>query len=155
MPARSQTTESDSRSCRAPPPAITAAIGAVALADAKQEPARFDPQKPVPSDPEEAGKGIKCYLPRLYEIWVEKPGLVAEGNEQSDFLQTSDLDGPPDEKDDFSCTSHIQRNEENQQPVVSLLNSRLLDEIAKGGISVTEVVKPPSHTRLPQVLILI
>ena len=125
--------------------AITAAIGAVALADAKQEPARFDPQKPVPSDPEEAGKGIKCYLPRLYEIWVEKPGLVAEGNEQSDFLQTSDLDGPPDLKDDFSRTSHIQRNEENPQPVVSLLNSRLLDEIAKGGISVTEVVKPPSH----------
>jgi len=36
-------------------------------------------------------------------------------------------------KDDFSRTSHIQRNEENPQPVVSLLNSRLLDEIAKGG----------------------
>jgi len=60
--------------------AITAAIGAVALADAKQEPARFDPQKPVPSDPEESRqRKSNANLPRLYEIWVEKPGLVAEG----------------------------------------------------------------------------
>jgi hypothetical protein len=102
--------------------AITAAMGAVALADAQHEPARFDPDAPIPSSPEEEGKGIKCYLPKLYEIWVEKPGLVAEGSEQSDFLRTSDLDGPPD----------------------SLLNARLLDEIAKSGITVAEVVQPPS-----------
>jgi len=56
----------------------------------------FRPAEAGPFRPRRAGKGIKCYLPRLYEIWVEKPGLVAEGNEQSDFLQTSDLDGPPD-----------------------------------------------------------
>lgn len=124
--------------------AITAAMGAVALADARQEPARFDPDAPIPADPEEEGKGIKCYLPKLYEIWVEKPGLVAEGNEQSDFLQTSDLDGPPDPNDDFSHTSRIPPSDEKPEPVISLLNARLLDEIAKSGITVTEVVQPPA-----------
>ena len=124
--------------------AITAAIGAVALADAKQNPIRFGAQNPVPSGQKNGTNEIKCYLPRLYEIWVEKPGLVAEGNETIDFLQTTDLDGLPDPAADFSRTSQIQCDDEKPLPVVSLLNSRLLDEIARSGIAVTEVVKPPS-----------
>ena len=52
--------------------AITAAIGAVALADADQKAVEFDTQR-------EGEQKIKCYLPKLYETWVVKPGLVAEG----------------------------------------------------------------------------
>ncbi|MCL2453456.1 MAG: patatin-like phospholipase family protein, partial [Alphaproteobacteria bacterium] len=121
--------------------AITAAIGAVALAEAEVKPANFDENPPIPADPSDRFlTGIKCYLPRLYKAWVEQPGLVAEGGEQADFLQTSDLDAPPKPADDFSRTQGIPPNEENPQPVVSLLNTRLLDAIAKAAIEVDQTV---------------
>ena len=123
--------------------AITAAIGAVTLADAEQKPQDFDPNHPIYADPIGSNRpltGIKCYLPGLYEAWVVKPGLVAEGDEQADFLQTSDLDAPPNPADDFSRTHGIPPNDEHPQPVVSLLNTRLLDGIAKAAIGIDQVV---------------
>ncbi len=65
--------------------AITAAIGAVALADAGERPRVFD------DDPAR----IKCYLPKLFDAWVVKPTLVASGEGADDFLATTDLLGTP------------------------------------------------------------
>jgi hypothetical protein len=76
---------------------IAAAIGAVALADADHKPIEFE----TPRDGEQK---IKCYLPKLYEAWVAKPGLVAEGEDglvaedEESFLQKTDLDGTPKRK---------------------------------------------------------
>ncbi len=116
--------------------AITAAIGAVALADADQKPIEFD----TPRDDEQK---IKCYLPKLYETWVVKPGLVAEGEEKIDFLQTSDLDGVPEAADDFSRTRGVPGDEREPRPVTSLLNSRLLDAIARTALDVKHVTDSP------------
>ncbi len=115
---------------------IVAAIGAVALADADHEPIEFE----TPRDGEQK---IKCYLPKLYEAWVVKPGLVAEGEEKIDFLQASDLDGSPEPADDFSRTHDIQPAEGEPRPVTSLLNSRLLDAIARTALDVKHVTDPP------------
>lgn len=52
--------------------ALTAAIGAVALADADQTPVEFDTRRV-------GEQKVKCYLPKLYETWVVKPGLVRRG----------------------------------------------------------------------------
>jgi hypothetical protein len=115
---------------------IVAAIGAVALADADHEPIEFE----TPRDGEQK---IKCYLPKLYEAWVVKPGLVAEGEEKIDFLQASDLDGSPEPADDFSRTHDIQPAEGEPRPVTSLLNSRLLDAIARAALDVKDVTAAP------------
>jgi hypothetical protein len=124
--------------------AITAAIGAVALADATEEPRPFD-RPPAGTQP------IKCYLPKLYETWVVKPGLVAEPRQPSDsprpageatldFLQTGDLDPPKSDAVDFSRTHSVPKPPEGTPvPVTSLLNSRLLDQIANAGIEVAEI----------------
>lgn len=113
--------------------AITAAIGAVALADAGQTPRLFDRHLP-------GKQSIKCYLPKLYETWVVKPGLVAEGDEKNDFLTNSDLGRPPNPEDDFVRTSGIPGPAPGEpQPVTSLLNARLLDEIAKAAVDVINV----------------
>jgi hypothetical protein len=40
----------------------------------------------------EGEQNVKCYLPKLYETWVVKPDLLAEGDAAFDFLQTSDLE---------------------------------------------------------------
>lgn len=110
--------------------AITAAIGAVALADADQRPGSHG----------EDGQTFKYHLPKLYETWVVKPGLVAEDGETADFLQTDDLDERPSDADDFSRTTGIPDPPEGSPlPVTSLLNSRLLDHIAKAGIAVASV----------------
>ncbi|MGB6372998.1 MAG: hypothetical protein WBF22_06280 [Methylocella sp.] len=116
--------------------AIAAAIGAVALADAGQKPRDFD----TPRDGEQK---IKCYLPKLYEVWVVKPGLVAEGEEKIDFLQTSDLDAAPEAAGDFSRTHGIPGDEGEPRPVTSLLNSRLLDGIARAALDVKHVTDSP------------
>ncbi|MGH6848041.1 MAG: hypothetical protein ACREC0_11565 [Methylocella sp.] len=116
--------------------AVTAAIGAVALADADQNPIEFDTRR-------DGEQKIKCYLPRLYEIWVVKPGLVAEGEETIDFLQTSDLNGAPEAADDFSHTHGIPGNEGVPQPVASLLNSRVLDAMARAALDVKHVTDSP------------
>ena len=48
-----------------------------------------------------------------------------------DFLQNDDLDPYPKRCSRlFPDTRHIQSSESEQQPVTSLLNSRLLDRIA-------------------------
>lgn len=116
--------------------AIAAAIGAVALADADQKPIEFDTRR-------DGEQKIKCYLPRLYEAWVVKPGLVAEGEETIDFLQTGDLDGAPEEAGDFSRTRGIPGDEGEPRPVTSLLNSRLLDAIARAALDVKRVTASP------------
>jgi hypothetical protein len=116
--------------------AATAAIGAVALADADQKPVEFDTCR-------DGEQKIKCYLPKIYETWVVKPGLVAEGDEKLDFLQTSDLDGAPEEADDFSRTRGIPGDEGEPRPVTSLLNSRLLDAIVGAALDVKRVTASP------------
>jgi hypothetical protein len=115
---------------------IVAAIGAVALADADQEPIEFETAR-------DGEQKIKCYLPKIYETWVVKPGLVAEGEEKIDFLQISDLDGAPEPADDFSHTRDILPTERDPQPVTSLLNSRLLDAIARAALDVKDVTAAP------------
>jgi hypothetical protein len=73
----------------------------------------------------------------------DKPGLVAEGEEKIDFLQTSDLDGVPEPADDFSRTRDILPAERDPQPVTSLLNSRLLNAIARAALDVKDVTAAP------------
>ncbi len=116
--------------------AIAAAIGALALADGDQKPIEFDSNR-------DGEQKIKCYLPKLYESWVVKPGLVAEGEEKIDFLETSDLDLDPEAADDFSRTRGIPPDEGEPRPVTSLLNSRLLDAIAHAALDVKHVTDSP------------
>ena len=116
--------------------ALAAAIGAIALADANQKPIEFDTH----CDGEQK---IKCYLPKVYEAWVVKPGLVAEGEEKIDFLETSDLDEAPEETGDFSRTRGIPPDEGEPRPVTSLLNSRLLDAITRAALDVKHVTDSP------------
>ncbi len=116
--------------------AITAAIGTIALADADQKPLEF-------GTPREGQQKIKCYLPKLYETWAVKPGLVAEGDEKFDFLQTDDLEGGAKDAPDLSRTKGIPRDEDGPKPVTSLLNSQLLDRIAQDAINVKKVTQSP------------
>jgi len=111
--------------------AITAAIGVVALADAGQAPKAF--AAPAPGK-----QKIEYLLPKLYDTWVTRPALVADRQRDNDFLTSSDLDGSA--KDDFSRTSEIPAPAAAESPpVVSLLNARLLDEIAAAAIDVEKV----------------
>ena len=110
--------------------AITAAIGAVALAEERGQLNAQDPS-------------FYHYLPKLYESWVEKPTLVAAPG-TSDFLSLSDLDARPNVEDDFSRTSGIERPAAADPRVVtSVLNAQLLDEIAKAAIAVERVRASP------------
>lgn len=119
--------------------AITAAIGAVALADGDQ--------KPVPFHTHGEGKqATEYYLPKLYYTWVVKPCLVADDVETSDFLKTTDIDPPPQPAAftpgaNASGTPAAAPKGETR-PVVSLLNSRLLDEAAAAAIDITAVAAP-------------
>ncbi|WP_198017260.1 patatin-like phospholipase family protein [Methylocapsa acidiphila] len=118
--------------------AITAAIGAVALADADQAPTPFPPSPPAGT------QKIKYYLPKLYEAWVLRPTLVSEGGARNDFLTNTDLAAPPAPDDDFTRTSGIPiPPPDSPQPVTSLLNARLLDEIAKAGVAVSRLRETP------------
>ena len=72
-----------------------------------------------------------------------KPGLVAEGEEKIDFLETSDLDEAPEETGDFSRTRGIPPDEGEPRPVTSLLNSRLLDAITRAALDVKHVTDSP------------
>jgi hypothetical protein len=110
--------------------AITAAIGAVSLAEESGPLKTQDP-------------GSYHYLPKLYESWVEKPTLVAASG-KSDFLSLTDLDVRPRVEDDFSRTSGIERSAEADSTIVtSILNAQLLDGIAKAAIAVKRVRTPP------------
>src|SRR5271166_3102697 len=118
--------------------AITAGVGAIALADAGQAPVFFDP---------DAKTRVKCYLPKLYETWVVKPALVSDSVPPNDFLTATDLYGPAlSGDDDFSRTARIERPPKGApRPVTSLLNSRLLDEIAKAAVDVASVGAPRAY----------
>jgi Patatin-like phospholipase len=110
--------------------AITAAIGAVSLAEERGQLNAQDPSS-------------YHYLPKLYESWVEKPTLAAASG-KSDFLSLTDLDVRPNVEDDFSRTSGIERPTEADPAVVtSVLNAQLLDEIAKAAIAVKQVRASP------------
>ncbi|MBY6241691.1 patatin-like phospholipase family protein [Methylosinus sp. Sm6] len=112
--------------------AITAAIGAIALVDeAKAGSFTHD------------GFVYRYTLPKLYEAWVVKPTLDAGDPKIQDFLSLDDIEARPPETEDFSRTSRTPYPAKNDPlPVVSLLNSRLLDDIAAGAISVGEVRGP-------------
>jgi hypothetical protein len=113
--------------------AITAAIGAIALADGDQRPEFFDAAK----------QRVKCYLPKLYDSWVVRPTLVADSKGADDFLTPTDIAGPNlVGSDNFSRTSPIPKPElSDSRPVTSLLNARLLDGIAKAALDVKTVGK--------------
>ncbi|WP_180982435.1 patatin-like phospholipase family protein [Methylocella silvestris] len=114
--------------------AITAAVGAVALADQNQQPVYFDPETKLRT---------KYYLPKLYETWVVKPTLDAGDPKLPDFLTSTDIDGTPfSDDDDYSATSGIAKAAQWPASAVSLLNARLLDGIAKSALDVG-AVRPP------------
>ena len=120
--------------------AITAAVGAIALADADtKEPGKYGSH----TDPK-SGFTYRYILPRLYRAWVEKPTFDAGSEDVTDFLSFSDLDGKWSGDNDFSRTVDLPPADPNRPPVVtSLLNARLLDEIAKDAITVTAVADKP------------
>jgi hypothetical protein len=82
-------------------------------------------------------------LPKHYETWVVKPGLVAEDDETCDFLQTSDLDPTTKDAPDLSRTRGIPGGKNGPQPVTSLLNSQLLDRIACAALDIKHVADSP------------
>jgi hypothetical protein len=116
--------------------AITAGIGAVALADADSKPGQY------------AGPGFTYdyYLPRLYDAWVVRPTLVAEVDGAPDFLSLSDLDNPLKGPNDFSRTSGIVVPDQGGPvTITSLLNAQLLDTIAEAAIDVKRVGQPRAY----------
>jgi predicted acylesterase/phospholipase RssA len=62
--------------------AITAAIGALALADGERKLHVFEDAK---------SQKFPYYLPKLYEAWVVRPTLVDETGGDNDLLSVSDL----------------------------------------------------------------
>jgi hypothetical protein len=98
--------------------AITAAVGAIALAG-DPDSAQFPAGSVIANT-----QPTKYRFRRLYETWVVKPALVAE-DAGTDLLSLSDLDG-----DD----------------VLSVLNSRLLDEIAAGALDFTTAQAVPARS---------
>jgi Patatin-like phospholipase len=115
--------------------AITAGIGAVALADADSKPGKYV----TPAFT------YNYYLPRLYDAWVVKPTLVAETDGTPDFLTLTDLDSRPKPENDFSHTSGIEVSDKGPILVTSLLNAQLLDAIAKAAIDVQRVGPPRTY----------
>ena len=112
--------------------AITAAIGAIALVD-KTEAKTFEFE----------GFVYRYTLPKLYESWVVRPTLDSGDPNVRDFLTLDDLDARPPATSDFSRTSDVPFPRENDPiAVVSLLNSRLLDEIAARAIALEQVEGP-------------
>lgn len=115
--------------------AITGAIGAVALADEGRTPRLFP------------NGGIQCWLPKLYEAWVEKVQLCADAAGEVDFLSTGDLDGawPKPDEDYFASSKIRQEQDKKGPPAMSLLNSRLLDAIAHDALKVAAVRAPRAY----------
>jgi hypothetical protein len=115
--------------------AITAGIGAIALADADSKPGTYFTTT----------FAYRYYLPRLYDAWVVKPTLVAETDGTPDFLTLTDLDSRPKPENDFSHTSGIAVSDKGPILVTSLLNAQLLDTIAKAAIDVERVGTPRAY----------
>ena len=118
--------------------AITAAIAAIALVDGSPDGRRKPPGSYVRD-----GFEHRCRLPKLYETWVVKPTFVAEDKNATDFLSLSDLGGP-DTTDSYAATSRVPPSGQPREgAVISILNTRLLDEIARDALKVDALVKPP------------
>ncbi len=112
--------------------AITAAIGAIALVDKTDA-------KTFASD----GFVYRYTLSKLYESWVVRPTLDSGDANVRDFLALDDLETRPPATADFSRTSSVPFPGKNDPiSVVSLLNSRLLDEIAANAIATAKVEGP-------------
>jgi Patatin-like phospholipase len=94
--------------------AITAAIGAIALGST-ETPHRFASAKAGEQE-------FEYWLPKLYETWVVRPTLVGEGHAR-DFLMTDDI--------------------VRGSTVTSLLNSKLLDDIAGHALKIPGPRQPP------------
>ncbi len=95
--------------------AITAAIAALSLAG--------DPGSEAfpPGDVKDGEQPLRYRFRRLYETWVVRPALVAEG-ERTDMLSLEDLAG---------------------QDVLSVLNSNLLQDIADSALRFEGSPQPP------------
>lgn len=120
--------------------AITAAIGVLSLADAaSKEPGKYN-------EYEREGFIYRYTLPRLYDAWVVSPTFVAENRETNDFLTDSDLDPKKDWSGDadFSrTTDYPPEDAKAPRAVISALNARLLDEIARRAVEVDKVSEQP------------
>jgi hypothetical protein len=117
--------------------AITAAIAAIALVDAEP-----DGKRKAPGGYVKDGFKYCYYLPKLYETWVVKPTFVAETNGVADFLSLSDLDAPDPGTNLFSTSGVPLSGQLKQGTVASVLNARLLDEIANAALKVDHLVSP-------------
>jgi len=104
--------------------AITGALGVVALARGMQ-PRQFTREEKENSYRSAGGsyQELRCVLPSLYDTWVTRPRLV-DPQGGLDFLSGQDLD----------------------DPIVSVLNARLLDEIKRQALLPSGT---PSQTRPP------
>jgi hypothetical protein len=118
---------------------ITAAIAAIALVDGGDPDGRRKPPGSYVRD----GFHYRYYLPKLYETWVVKPTFVAESKEATDFLSLSDIE-TPNTTDSYAATSKVPPSGQAKVgTVISILNTRLLDEIARNALKVDYLVKPP------------
>ena len=117
--------------------AITAAIAAIALVDAEPDGKRKAPGAYVKKD-----FSYRYYLPKLYETWVVKPTFVAETNGETDFLTFSDLQALDPATSLFSTGGVPPSGQLKQGTVASVLNARLLDEIANAALNVDHLVNP-------------
>ncbi|MBV9289654.1 MAG: hypothetical protein JO288_17880 [Hyphomicrobiales bacterium] len=119
--------------------AITAAIAAIALVDGGP-----DGKRKAPGAYVKDGFTYRCYLPKLYETWVVKPTFVAEDKKAIDFLSLSDLE-TSNTADSYAATSRVPPSGQPKNgAVISVLNTRLLDEIARAALKIDDLVKPPS-----------
>jgi Patatin-like phospholipase len=116
--------------------AITAAIAAVALVDGEA-----DGKRKAPGVYLSKGFSHRYYLPKLYETWVVRPTLVAETAGMNDFLTLTDL-GPTDPTSLLSTAGVPETGRLKQGTVASVLNARLLDEIANAALKVDHLVNP-------------
>jgi hypothetical protein len=122
--------------------AITAAVGALALADGERGLRVFTDAK---------GKRFPYYLPKLYEGWVVLPALVDESGGGNDLLSVSDLQTEPDPLLNQFLTSSDAKLPPAQgaNPVLSLLNTRVLATIANAAITPPQTLGARSYVADP------
>jgi hypothetical protein len=119
--------------------AITAAIAAIALVDGGGPDGRRKPPGSFVRD----GFKYHCYLPKLYETWVVKPTFIADTKSATDFLSVSDLQAA-NSTHSYATTGKVPLSGQPKAgSVISLLNTQLLDEIARNALMVEHLIKPP------------
>ena len=97
------------------------------------------------------GFTYRYYLPKLYETWVVKPTFVAETNGATDFLTLSDLDAPDPATSLLSTSGVPLSGQLKQGTVASVLNARLLDEIATAALKVDHLVNPKTSVHIQEI----